>query len=51
MALMEIRLAIVRILQRYTLEQDGNVEAIVNKGPVTLAHNLETAKFNLKEKL
>ena len=42
----------VRMLERYTLEQDGKPKMVViNKGVVTLHENLETVKFNLKEKL
>jgi hypothetical protein len=41
----------VRTLERYNLEQDGKIDTIINKGVITIAQNLETVKFNLKDKL
>ena len=49
MALMEIRLTIVRILEKYDLEKDGEPGATLNiKGIVSIPQNLFTVKFNLK---
>lgn len=51
MAMMEVRLTIVKILERYVLEEDGDASVVVNKGVITLPLNQHSVRFNQKEKV
>ena len=51
MAMMEVRLTIVKVLEKYRLEEDGDTSIVINRGVVNLPLNQHSVRFHLKKEL